>query len=61
MKINTQDWKELMETLSEEQKENIKAKCKWEHMSWLGVLGDWSGLFRNEKNGELIDKILLDN
>ena len=31
--------------LTPEQIERIKAKCQWEHMSWLGVFEQWPSLF----------------
>lgn len=55
------DWQKMMETLSEEQKENIKAKCRWEGMSWLGVFREWTSLFKNGTNDEIIEKLLKSN
>lgn len=32
--------------------ERLKAKCQWEHMTWLGVLREWS-VFVDEARAEI--------
>lgn len=43
--MNSQEFQKVIDTLTEEQKERIKAKCNWEHMSWLGVYTNWPDMF----------------
>lgn len=38
-------WQTLNRALTSGQKERIKAKAAWEHVTWLGVLADWPSLF----------------
>lgn len=59
MTITASDWKLIMNSLSQAQKEKIKAKCNWEHVGWLGVFKDWPDLFINAKNRDFIKKIKL--
>lgn len=40
-----QRYQEAKAKLSPEQIERIKAKCEWEHMTWLGVFEQWPSLF----------------
>jgi hypothetical protein len=39
------EWMRLVKSLTKEQKDRIRAKCQWEHESWMGVLRDWPALF----------------
>lgn len=39
------EWQAIKACLTPEQVERIKAKCRWEHMSWLGVYEQWPSLF----------------
>lgn len=41
-------WKALVNSLTDEQKDRIRAKCQWEHCSWMAVLRDWPDLFELE-------------
>lgn len=39
-----QDWRVLWGSLSDAQKERIRAKAQWEHMSLLAVIREWPDL-----------------
>lgn len=46
--VSTEEFAELKATLDVAQVDRIKAKCQWEHVTWLGVLEDWPELFEPE-------------
>lgn len=43
--MNYAEYKERVARMTEEQKDRIRAKCQWEHMTWLGIATDWPSLF----------------
>ena len=45
-------WRSLVDSLSDEQKERIRAKCSWERCSWMAVLADWPSLFEHDEEGQ---------
>lgn len=55
--VKCDDWSELKATLTRDQIDAIKAKCRWEGLTWVGVLCDWPHLYVNENNADIISKI----
>ena len=43
--VSRADFEKLRDALTTEQVERIKDKCRWEGVTWLGVLRDWPSLF----------------
>lgn len=41
-------WRRLWSSRSQEQRERIKRKADWEHVSILGVFWNWPSLFGEE-------------
>lgn len=52
--MTDKDFTRLLDSLNNEQIERIKAKCNWEHMSWLGVFSEFPDMFINENNMEIV-------
>jgi hypothetical protein len=41
-------YQEAKKNLTPAQIERIKAKCEWEHVSWLYVFENWPSLFKDD-------------
>lgn len=54
--VTSAEMTQVIDALSKSQRDAIKAKCSWEHVSWLGVLKDWPMMFMQEETSATAER-----